>query len=232
MNDIEKGLKLKGRAVEIPDCSRNDLPQFCKDMGYKVGAEIGVYKGDFTKKYLEAGLKMYGIDPWMAYDNYNEFKNQGLGRFQARQDFLMDHTKRNLGQYIENGQCELIRKTSMDALKDFEDESLDFIYIDGHHGFRYIAEDLVEWTQKVKKGGVISGHDYALNKKDVRDPHVLQVKYVVDAYTLCFHVDDWYVLGRKNAPGERVVENGIEYFIDGDKKEKRDKWRSWMWIKQ
>lgn len=227
------GLKLKGGPAEIPDCGRNDLPQFFVERGYKVGAEIGVYKGEYTKKFLDAGLKMYGVDPWKAYKNYNERDNPG---FQERQDFLYARTQEYLAGHISSGLCELVRKTSMDAIEDFEDESLDFVYIDGHHGFRYIAEDLCEWSQKVKKGGIVSGHDYILNNKVADDPHIIKVKHVLHAYTEAFHIDNWYVLGRMNPPGERVAKpdgNGGFYYeiFQFGKGEKRDRFRSWMFVK-
>jgi len=125
----------------------------------------------------------------------------------------------------------------MEAVEDFKDESLDFVYIDGHHGFRYVAEDLCEWTQKVKKGGIVSGHDYALNKKGARDPYVLQVKYVLHAFVEAFGVRNFYVLGRKHPEGERIMSdpNGQLYadtFIKEDKKEMRDRWRSWFFIRE
>lgn len=234
VKNVLKGLELKGRPAEIPDCSRDDLPGFFREMGYKVGAEIGVYKGEYTIKLLDAGLKVYGIDPWRAYTNYNE-ADKGIQKFQARQDFLYAHTQRYLDKYLKNGQCELVRKTSMEAVEDFEDESLDFVYIDGHHGFRYVAEDLVEWSQKVKKGGIIAGHDYALNSKGARDPYVLQVKYVLHAFVDAFKVDNFYVLGRKHPEGERIMakSGGIQYadvFKFGKKEEVRDRWRSWFFI--
>ena len=199
-------IKQPGRPLEIPDCSRDDLPQFFVDMGFKVGAEIGVYKGAFTEKFCKAGLKMYAIDPWMTYKGLG-----GTQEDQARQDFLYDHTQRTLAPY---GDCVIIRSTSMDALKQFEDGSLDFVYIDGDHEFKFVAEDIVEWTKKVKKGGIVSGHDY-VPSNDAPNPYVLHVKYVVDAFTNAFSIRNWYLLGRaEKLPGE-----------------KREKSRSWMFIK-
>lgn len=208
---ISEGIKLQGSPAEIPDCSRDDLPQFFVDMGYKVGAEIGVYKGEYTDKFCRAGLKIYAIDPWKAYGDYDK-KNQKL---QERQDFLYGHTQRVLAKYPD---CTIIRKTSMNAVEDFKDDSLDFVYIDGHHGFKYVAEDIWEWSKKVRKGGVISGHDYAKLKteKAPNDPYTCHVKYVVDAYTQACGISDWYVLGR-----QRLAEG-----------ERGDQWRSWMWIKE
>lgn len=196
-----EGLALKGRPAEIPDCTRLDLPEFFKEMGYKVGAEIGVYKAEFTERFCQAGFKMYAVDGWMAYEEYNE----PTRNFQKRQDFLYGHAKRTLAPYPD---CTIIRKPSMEAVKDFADESLDFVYIDANHSFKYAVEDIHEWSKKVRKGGVVSGHDYA-------ESSMIKVKIAVDAYTRAYEVNNWYVLGRSDAP----------------KGEKREKWRSWFWVK-
>ena len=41
--NINDGIKHKGKPYFIPDCSRDDLPKFFKERGFKVGAEIGSY---------------------------------------------------------------------------------------------------------------------------------------------------------------------------------------------
>lgn len=199
MKLIDALQQLKGKGVEIPDSSRDELPQFFVEMGYKIGAEIGVYKGEFTEKFCRAGLKHYAIDPWKSYD--------GSGRsqkLQERQDFLYGHTQRILAPYPD---CTIIRKTSMDAINDFEDKSLDYVYVDGNHAFRYIAEDIYEWSHKVRNGGVISGHDY-FNTIPSASNVLCHVSTIVDAYTKLYDIKDWYVFGRK------------------------DKYLSWMWINQ
>jgi cephalosporin hydroxylase len=46
-------------------------------------------------------------------------------------------------------------------IKDqYEDESLDFVYIDANHSYDGVIKDLQDWYPKIKKGGMISGHDY------------------------------------------------------------------------
>ncbi len=204
------GIKLKGQPAEIPNCSRHDLPQFFVDIGFKVGAEIGVYKGEFSEKFCQAGLKMYAIDPWVVYQNDTE---EILPNYQQRLDFLHQHTQRVLAPYVQKGLCTLIRKTSMEALEDFEDESLDFVYIDGSHNFKNVAQDLCEWTKKVRKGGIVAGHDYILSNEAPK-AHALHVRYVVDAFIKAFSITNWYILGRT----ERLPE------------EKRETSRSWMFI--
>lgn len=199
------GLKLKGKPVGIPECSRNDLPEFFVEMGYKVGAEVGVYKGAFTEKFCEVGLKMYAIDPWISY--------KGAGRTQqdqVRQDFLYGHTQRTLALFKD---CTIIRAPSMDALKQFKDGSLDFVYLDGDHSFRYIAEDLVEWSKKVRSGGAVSGHDYFCTAPQATNL-VCHVKPVLDAYIQVMGIESLYVFGE----------------IAGAK-EKDNRYPSWMFLK-
>ena len=110
------------------------MPEFFLEMGYKVGAEIGTYSGEFAEKLCKVGLKLYAIDPWMGYDGAGRSEQK-----QDKQDENYEYAKKVLTPY----DCELVRKTSREALKDFKDGSLDFIYIDGDHRFKYIAEDLV-----------------------------------------------------------------------------------------
>lgn len=211
MTKIIDGLKLpadKNGKVEIPDCKRRQLPAFFKnDMGFKKGVEIGVYKGQFTQFFGAAGLEIYGIDPWIFYEDYQPERIH----YQKRQDTLYASAQKRLAKYKK---CTLIKKTSMEAVKDFENKSLDFVFIDGHHGFKYITEDIYEWSKKVRKGGIISGHDYAYRSHKTPDPYILQVRYVIDAYTQAFKIKKWYVLGRY-----RSLKN-----------EFRDQYRSWFWI--
>ena len=95
----------------------------------------------------------------------------------------------------------------MEAVKDFENEGLDFVYIDGNHDFMHATEDVWEWSKKVRKGGVISGHDY---RNDDRHKFYVDVKHVLDGYTKAAKISKWYILG-----GEREI----------------DRDRSWFWIK-
>lgn len=197
-------LKHSGQPFEIPDASRNDLPEFFIEMGFKVGVEIGVKEGEFSEIICRAGLKLFGVDPYLTYEDYVE-----------------PETQESLNQAMEKATARLkdydfaaIKKTSMDAVCDFADESLDFVYIDGNHSFKFVAEDIFEWSKKVKPGGVIAGHDYVYMAH--WKTHYVHARYVVDAYTKAFRINNWYVIGS----GE---------IADG---KKRDRYRSWFWIKQ
>jgi len=199
-------IKIKQRKFEIPDCTRNDLPGFFAEMGYKVGAEIGVWKGRFTERFVRQGLTMYAVDPWTPYWQGQQ-KPGWLGDTQENHDGFYKIACWRLNRYQN---CTIIRKASVEAAPDFNDGSLDFVYIDGNHSFRYVAEDICVWEKKVRSGGIMSGHDYILTEDWTN-----HVQYVVDAYTKAFGLT-LYVLGS-------------EIPVSG---EIRDHVRSWMWFKE
>lgn len=183
---IIDGVKLKGKPVKIPDCSRDDLPKFFVEMGFKAGAEIGVHKGAFTEKFCQAGLTMYAIDPWEADKQLRDNLPD-----QKQQDLFYEHAQRTLAPYKN---CTIIRKTSMDALADFDNGSLDFVYIDADHRFPRVAEDIYGWYAKVKHGGVIAGHDY-FDPVSKMDREFIQVKPVVDAFVEAYKINCFYTFG-------------------------------------
>jgi hypothetical protein len=199
---LKEGLKLKGRPADIPDCTRFDLPQFFVDMGYKVGAEIGTSKGVFAEAICKAGMKLYCVDPYLAYEDYYPGDMEPFNKLEAE-------ARKRLAPY----DVTFIKKMAIDAVNDIPDESLDFVYIDGNHEFKYVAEDLWDWSKKVRKGGCISGHDYFFCRPRVTDN--IHTKYVVDAFTSCMNIRQWYVIGRKDR-------------VEG---EKRESVRSFFWIK-
>ena len=166
------------------------LPEIFLALGYSVGAEIGVEKGRYSARLCEKipGLKLFSIDAWAAYKGYREHVSQS-----KLDDFYLTAQER-----VAEYDCELIRKYSMDAVKDFEDGSLDFVYIDGNHDFKNVANDIVEWQKKVRVGGIVAGHDYRRHK-----PHLTYQCHVVDvvnAYTYAFGINPWFVLQGDKSP--------------------------------
>jgi predicted O-methyltransferase YrrM len=136
----------------------------------KVGAEIGVEQGIFSEIICQQnpGIRLYCVDAWRAYKGYRDHTRQ------EKLDRYFEETTQRLSPY----NTAIIRDWSMDALKAIEDESLDFVYIDANHDFKHVAEDIAEWSKKVKPGGIVAGHDYVRNRSSIE----CQVKDVVDAW--------------------------------------------------
>jgi len=200
-----EAIKNSGNPFIIPDCGRDSLPEFFKERGYNTGIEVGVLKGEFTEKFCKEGFKVYAVDPWIGFS--------GQGRTQKEQyvqDGYYEQAKKVLIPYKN---CVIIRKTSMDALADFKDGSLDFCFIDGNHDFRHVAEDIFEWSKKVRVGGVVAGHDYWDTASFARNM-VYNVKAVLDAYVKAFDITNWYI------------------FKPEKSSDPNDKYYSWMFVKK
>ena len=165
---------------------RGILPVLFRELGLKVGAEVGVLEGVFSevlcKEMPEA--KIYSIDPWVFYPVHKNFRKQ------KDYDRIYPIAVNRLSAYPNN---EIIRKKSVEAAKDFADESLDFVFIDGDHEFQAITNDICEWIKKIKKGGILSGHDYGRSHTG----EFGNVKDVVLAYTFSKKISPWFVLEEK-----------------------------------
>lgn len=66
------------------------------------------------------------------------------------------------------------------ASRLYDDESLDFVFIDAAHDYENVKNDISLWYPKVKEGGVLAGHDYHSNQ-----PGVIQaVDEFFDSFTI------------------------------------------------
>ena len=55
---------------------------------------------------------------------------------------------------------QLIRMKSEDAVEQFEDGTVDFVFIDGNHDYEYVKRDIQMWRVKLKDDGIMCGHDF------------------------------------------------------------------------
>ena len=170
--------------VNIPKSRWKEMAPLFKDLGFKVGAEIGVFRGQFLKNLCQE-FKMFGIDPWEDYKGYNDYKGGDfIGYEQESRDRVRDCD------------CEIIKKWSMDAVADFEDESLDFVFIDGNHSLEFVMEDIAAWSKKVKKGGIVAGHDYFRRHTD----KAIDVKDAVNTWVYCKKISPLFIFRGDKCP--------------------------------
>ena len=54
----------------------------------------------------------------------------------------------------------IIIDTSVNASKQFDKESIDFVFKDGDHSYESVKSDIKYWEPIVKENGLIMGHDY------------------------------------------------------------------------
>lgn len=189
--------------IEIMNINRNVMAQTLAELGFKLGAEIGVQQGIHAETLCKynPGLKLYCVDIWEPVFGYKEDEAQHNAYYREALDRLKPYD------------CTIIRKYSMDAVSDFEDGSLDFVYIDAGHDFKNVAMDIVEWPKKVRSNGIVFGHDFKRHVTPIHHHHVVDV---VSAYTYAYQINPWFILGK---PG-----HSDEMYAEGT--------RSWMFVKQ
>lgn len=130
------------------------------------GAEIGVFKGDFSAAILRqvAPKKLYLIDPWLSQDQGSHRKAMygSDNRSQHDMDKMAEGVRQRFSTQINSGQVQICRDTSVNALTGLPDNSLDWTYIDGDHTYEAVLQDLKLSVRKVRKSGYICGDDYQL----------------------------------------------------------------------
>lgn len=160
--------------------TRSDLLKIFARLGYTKGAEIGVAEGQFSIEMLDTipDLRLTCVDPWQAYDRTSQR--------------ICDERRKRAFERLAGRNVEILVATSLEASKQVEDNSLDFCYVDGAHDFDNAMLDTILWSKKVRRGGIVAGHDfYPFYKAGVMD--------AVYAYTRAHRINDWYVTWEKTA---------------------------------
>jgi hypothetical protein len=199
--------------LEVANVGRDPhLAELFHKLDFKLGAEIGVESGVYSEALLKANPQatVYSIDPWAPYRGYKDFtKETTFSKLQAA-------ARDRLGQYPNS---KVLQKFSADALHDFEDGSLDFVYIDANHQFEHVLFDVSEWTKKVRPGGIVAGHDYVRMRPRTNEGGEHS------------GVENWSVI---QALAEYRKTNPVQLYIWGLNAKDgqiRDPYRSWMFVK-
>ena len=128
---------------------------------YKIGVEIGVNNGENMFNLLDKDnkkLKMYGVDPYKVQEE-NVLYEKNIDE-KYNDESLHVLKKQVLKESLKYPNLELLVDTSDNASKQFDKESIDFVFIDGDHSYVSIKNDIKCWNSKVKEDGLIMGHDY------------------------------------------------------------------------
>lgn len=151
------------------DCIKNDRTQisdYISALDCPVVCEIGIRFGDNFARLLTRNVCVaVAVDPWRLFES----KDCDPEAPYTQQDLDKQHDS-FVSRFLTDARVMLDRMTSLEASTRYEDEYFDFIYIDGNHKYEHCKNDLNAWWSKVKKGGILAGHDYI----NVRDFGVIQ----------------------------------------------------------
>lgn len=145
-----------------------------------VCAEIGVWRGEFSGFIIKHTTpeKLYLIDPWKFQPKMGGTWYGGqLAKSQKDMDAIYNIV---CERFSNNDNIVIDRDYSENAVKNFDDEYFDWIYIDGDHTYKGVIKDLTLYYPKIKKNGFITGDDFDLT--DVRKA----VRYFCEKYNKNF----------------------------------------------
>ena len=137
------------------------LSEQVRKHGFTKGAEIGCAKGGTTSYLLHnlPSLHLIAVDLWEFRSEVYEEREYSI-RCKEDQKTVFNIFKKVVNLYKKR--LTILRGVSWEMAEQVPDESLDFIFIDADHGYESVKKDILAWFPKVKKGGLISGHDINL----------------------------------------------------------------------
>lgn len=144
------------------------LEEYFKDTDNLIGAEVGVYRGTNAHHVLKSLpiKRLYLID------------------------ICLNYAKKLLGDYVDK--IVWLEMNSDVASSFISDESLDFVYIDGSHEYKYVIKDLEYYYPKIKPDGVFTGDDFWMENDGV----VKAVTEFITKYNLKINGKgkDWWII--------------------------------------
>lgn len=128
---------------------------------YKILVEIGVWKGHsisfLANQFKSSGKtpKIYAVDLWENTYKWEDNKN-----LRSQVPILYDIYNAVLERDSTRDIITDLKGVSWEMASNFEDGTIDFVFIDADHKYESVVKDIKAWLPKIKKGGMISGHDY------------------------------------------------------------------------
>jgi hypothetical protein len=108
-------------------------------------------------KNREKTINFYAVDTWCGTPETSLVaKVQEYGGNEGMIKKFMNHMKNAGVQQMITP----LPMTSIEASSKFKDESIDCVFIDASHSYEDVKNDIKYWYPKIKKSGIIAGHDY------------------------------------------------------------------------
>lgn len=212
---FDKDIKISS----FENLSRHEIINFLPKKKDNIGIELGVAKGDFSKKLLENNTFKF----FFGVDSYSDLEEDLHGP-DSHNEEQYKYALKNIGI---TSNYNLLRMNFDNALDLFQDNYFDFIYIDGFASTgQNGGQILVDWFGKLKIGGIFAGDDYhedfLLNKKVIND-FSMKIKTKLNVTGSLKNNDhysrypSWFMFKEKNIQ----VKANIEYIKISKKEEKK-----------
>jgi cephalosporin hydroxylase len=153
----------------------------------EVGTWFGASAAYMATRIRDSGkqIRFYAIDNFTAVGSGQVLLERAAavgGNFYAL--FCENMKKCEIADYVEP-----IIADSTAAASLFDDRLFDFVYIDACHEYQKVTADIEAWLPKIKRGGLIAGHDYNPSHAGVRTA----VDRIFDGCQIELSVSSWLV---------------------------------------
>jgi len=145
--------------------SRAALADIANAKGLTTAVEIGTHQAVFAAEFLErfrGTLTM--IDPWEGYDGVLDVFYPMVQETTNRDD---DFEIARMAMMAFPDRHKFLRMRSEEAAMLFDDLSVGIVYIDALHDYESVIQDMRRWETKIVEGGIIAGHDFAIENHGV-----------------------------------------------------------------
>lgn len=101
-------------------------------------------------------MQMIAVDLWQGMPKSDA---EGAETYEARDHEQYYRQFKEISEKLFPGRISIRRMSTNDAAKTVTDDYLDFVFIDADHTEAGCGSDIDNWFPKVRRGGLISGHD-------------------------------------------------------------------------
>ncbi|NRB37885.1 MAG: class I SAM-dependent methyltransferase [Pseudomonadales bacterium] len=157
--NINRSLIAEPKSLKLPSSWVGHIPfafWLVDNLNPKVFVELGSHNGDSYFSFCQA-IKANGSCCCYAIDTWEGDEHAGLYT-ESVFDYVSKHNQENYESFST-----LKRMYFSDALKDFENNSIDLLHIDGLHTYEAVKEDFETWLPKMSDQGVIIFHDVCVD---------------------------------------------------------------------
>lgn len=118
-----------------------------------IGAELGTCQGDNAVSLynITKPKELYLVDIWERNDLTYKCHPPEL---------VYDDWRQMVRNKLPHQDVYLVKQDSVKWLDSIPDDFLDWVYIDSLHQYHHVNQEYSKAIKKVKRGGIISGHDF------------------------------------------------------------------------
>lgn len=145
-----------------------------------IGAELGVWKGDSSAKFIKRAKHIHLVDSWTVEAYQGSKEHGGYDAYLKRYSELVGSDNPNdFQKYYDKiyqsvvdrfaNHSVTIHRMPTEHWFDTFTEKLDWIYVDASHSYDGCLNDLRKSWNMIKQGGYLLCDDYSEKKLDVKN---------------------------------------------------------------